>query len=140
MKRRAILSMIAALFTMAIALFGGASAARAQCPNDCTFLVNASCSIPPNCFPFKLTTSWNQGMLNVIQVDVIPTCGGLFLRQPMPCPPIWNIVWASVDGGMTIAVPNGPPVQSILPGCNIRVCVSVTIAPGGCVNVNIFPC
>lgn len=140
MKRRAILAMVAALFAVAIAAFGGTSVAHAQCPNDCTFLVNASCSIPPACFPIKLTTNWTQGAMNVTQNDAVRNCGGTFFRQPMPCPPIWNIGWASLDGGATKAFPNGPAVPYVLPGCNFRVCLTVTIAPGGCVNVNIFPC
>ncbi len=139
MTRRTFLTLAFAVMAFVIGFAVNPQSAKAQCPNNCTFLITASCSIPPNCFPFPVWTNWQQGMINVTQVNNVNACGTFAYAQPAPCPPLWAIQWASLDGGATRALPNGPAVRNMLP-CGIFVCISVTISPTGCVNVNIVPC
>lgn len=139
MTRRTILSFVFGLLALLTVAAVSPRTASAQCPNNCTFLITASCSIPPNCFPFPVWTNWQQGMINVTQVNNVAACGTFAYPQPAPCPPLWAIRWASLDGGATKAFPGGAAVRNMLP-CGIFVCISVTISPTGCVNVNIVPC
>ncbi|MDB5033779.1 MAG: hypothetical protein JWQ98_1020 [Chlorobi bacterium] len=129
--------MLVALFTLVIASIGATSSASAQIPQcPCTYVITASCSIPPNCFPYIVTSRWTNG---ATAAQVVNTCGSFTYPIPPPCPPQPGIVWASLDGGATMAFPNGPPVRYFFPPCP-PVCLSVTVDMFGCVSITILPC
>lgn len=143
MKRTTLLALFAALCTIMITAIGGSSTARSQvqvaaaagpCP-ACTFTITVSCSTPPFCFPFVVTTNWNGMIINY----TVNTCGTTTFMAPPPCPPYPVLNWVSLDGGATIVPVGAPSVAFGAAPCCVR--LSATQAPpNGCYSILLLPC
>ncbi len=123
---------------MAIAL-ANRNPARAQCPT-CTYHVAVTCDVPAECFPLKLTTGWH--CLNPIDAltITIDACGDGFLPMPGPCKPVpCDLIWASLDGGTTAALPNGPPVKYLCTE-GVIICLTLVQRPGDCPIILVSSC
>ncbi len=140
--KRVLFTMLAAV-AMMIAMAGGPSA-TAQCPPKCTYHVSVLCPVSPKCLPLQLTTGWH--CLNMIQTETRPlkACGEYDFPKVGPCEPVpCDLLWASLDGGTTIVVPNGPSVnyfcadgtvlclalRQLADGCSV---ITITPGPGPC--------
>jgi hypothetical protein len=130
----------AMLAFIAIMIAGpGLTPASAQCPQTCTYHVSVSCLIPPGCFPLQLTTGWH--CLNPIDVLTVPinSCGEFDLPKVGPCEPVpCNLLWASLNGGATIVVPNGMPVDFACADGS-PLCLRLIQTPDGCSRITIDP-
>jgi hypothetical protein len=136
MRRKIFLTMLAAT-AMALAL-AAAPRANAQCPT-CTYHVSVLCGISPRCFPLNLTTGWH--CLNPIDAltQPLPGCGEADFPKVGPCMPVpCDLLWASLDNGTTIVLPNGPPATySCADGSQI--CLRYMVAPNGCSFIFVTP-
>ncbi len=137
MRHNFFLSTLAAVAAMMV--IASAGSAHAQCPPACTYHVSILCDMLPECFPLKLTTGWH--CLNPIDQETrtIESCGEFDFPTVGPCKPVpCDLLWASLDGGATIAVPNGPPVSYTCPEGS-TLCLTLTQLPDGCSKITIRP-
>gem|GEM_PF-5475007 len=129
-----ILTSVATMIAMA-----GATSAIAQCPPKCTYHVSVLCPLSPGCLPLQLTTGWH--CLNMIQAETRPIggCGEYDFPKVGPCEPVpCNLLWASLDGGTTIVLPNGPPVDYRCADGTVR-CLTLRQLADGCSVIMITP-
>ncbi len=138
MRRHSLLSMIVAIAAFVCILIGSTANAQAQLGCEkCTYAITMTCELKKSCIPFAVTSNWT-GSSDLLKTDLVTTCGTTIYKQPQPCPPLWDIQWASIDGGRTVALPNGRPVKCTLP-CGTTVCLQVTVDRSGCTHIYILP-
>jgi hypothetical protein len=127
-----------AFVAMMITVAGG-TPASAQCPQRCTYHVSVLCDISLHCFPLNLTTGWH--CLNDISVETIPidVCGEYDFQKVGPCEPVpCDLLWASLDEGRTIVLPNGPAINYTCAD-GTPICLMLRQLPDGCSIITISP-
>jgi hypothetical protein len=137
MKRRTILSMVAAVLTMLTLAFTiGVESASAQMQNlnCCTYTIDVRNTIPANCFPIHVEVEWGPG---IRQLFAFVNPGVYVLNVPPPCPPAFLFNWVRVlPGGPMIVL--GQTAVYMLPGCNYLATYTAQLDANGCVYITIW--
>lgn len=135
MKRRALLSTLAIMFTMLVMSFATTTneAIAQQNQNCCTYTVDIA-GVPASCFPFNICSFWANG--NPI-AGPFNNNGVTVHNLPWVCPPSSVFFGASINCMFPIASFNNPVPYNIN-GCCLRVRIGFDV--NGCVIIYVRPC